>query len=91
MFAKVNNASKYGFIEFVQQSNYKLIDSQVHTNHLESLGAKHISRKAYLDYLRLEVVTKTFDFPKIYNLPNNHNITHRQIVLTYTFDTYSNS
>ncbi|MDB9984160.1 leucyl/phenylalanyl-tRNA--protein transferase [bacterium] len=52
MFAKVNNASKYGFIEFVQQSNYKLIDSQVHTNHLESLGAKHISRKVYLDYLK---------------------------------------
>jgi len=34
MFAKVSNASKYVFISFVQQSNYKLIDCQIHTDHL---------------------------------------------------------
>ena len=51
MFAKVSNASKAGFITFVQQSNYKLIDCQLHTNHLESLGGSYISRDDFLKYL----------------------------------------
>ncbi|MCH4551834.1 leucyl/phenylalanyl-tRNA--protein transferase [Aestuariibaculum lutulentum] len=51
MFSKVSNASKVGFITFVQHSNYKLIDCQVHTNHLESLGAEEISRAEFLEYL----------------------------------------
>ncbi len=51
MFAKVSNASKVGFITFVQNSNYKLVDCQLHTKHLESLGGKHISRKEFLDFL----------------------------------------
>jgi leucyl/phenylalanyl-tRNA--protein transferase len=52
MFAKESNASKVGFITFVQNSNYKLIDCQVHTNHLESLGAEEISRDLFLEYLK---------------------------------------
>ena len=51
MFAKVSNASKVGFITFIQDSNYKLIDCQLHTKHLESLGAKHITRLEFLKYL----------------------------------------
>jgi leucyl/phenylalanyl-tRNA--protein transferase len=51
MFAKVSNASKLGFITFIQNSDYKLIDCQLHTKHLESLGAKHISRSAFLKFL----------------------------------------
>ncbi|BAO75878.1 leucyl/phenylalanyl-tRNA--protein transferase [Winogradskyella sp. PG-2] len=51
MFAKVSNASKVGFITFVQNSNYKLIDCQLHTNHLESLGGKHIKRSEFLKFL----------------------------------------
>lgn len=51
MFAKVSNASKVGFITFVQNSNYKLIDCQLHTNHLQSLGGKHISRLEFLKHL----------------------------------------
>ena len=51
MFTKVSNASKVGFITFVQNCNYKLIDCQLHTKHLESLGAKHISRSAFLKFL----------------------------------------
>ena len=51
MFTKVNNASKVGFITFVQQSNYKLIDCQVYTDHLASLGAEDITREAFLKYL----------------------------------------
>ena len=51
MFTKESNASKVGFISFVQNTNYKLIDCQVYTNHLESLGAEEISREAFLKYL----------------------------------------
>lgn len=51
MFTAVSNASKVGFITFVQNTNYKLIDCQVYTNHLDSLGAEDISRSAFLEYL----------------------------------------
>ena len=51
MFAKVSNASKVGFITFIQNSNYKLIDCQLHTNHLESLGGVNIKRSEFLKYL----------------------------------------
>ena len=51
MFAKVSNASKVGFITFVQSCDYKLIDCQLHTKHLESLGGKYISRLEFLKFL----------------------------------------
>ncbi|AXO81020.1 leucyl/phenylalanyl-tRNA--protein transferase [Olleya aquimaris] len=51
MFTKVSNASKVGFISFIQNTNYKLIDCQVYTNHLESLGAIDIPRYQFLKYL----------------------------------------
>ncbi|WP_262732290.1 leucyl/phenylalanyl-tRNA--protein transferase [Gaetbulibacter sp. NE] len=51
MFAKVSNASKAGFITFIQNTNYKLIDCQVYTNHLERLGAEDIDREVFLGYL----------------------------------------
>lgn len=55
MFSKVSNASKVAFIFLAQkltQQDYKLIDCQVYTAHLESLGAKEISREEFLSYLR---------------------------------------
>lgn len=52
MFAKESNASKVGFITFIQNADYKLIDCQVHTNHLKSLGAEDISRSEFLRYLK---------------------------------------
>jgi leucyl/phenylalanyl-tRNA--protein transferase len=51
MFATVSNASKIGFVTFIQKSNYKLIDCQVFTKHLESFGAKHISRNEFIKSL----------------------------------------
>ncbi|MDW5287264.1 leucyl/phenylalanyl-tRNA--protein transferase [Formosa sp. PL04] len=51
MFSKVSNASKAAFITFVQNTNYKVIDCQVHTYHLESLGGRDIPRDTYLQYL----------------------------------------
>lgn len=53
MFSKVSNASKAGFIWFVEKykNKYELIDCQVHSNHLESLGAENIPAKEFLKYL----------------------------------------
>jgi leucyl/phenylalanyl-tRNA--protein transferase len=53
MFSKVSNASRLAFITYVkllQQEGIELIDCQVYTEYLESLGAKMIERK---DFLRL--------------------------------------
>ena len=52
MFSKVSNASKVGLITFLQQTGYKLIDCQVHTSHLESLGAEAIPRDFFLSFLK---------------------------------------
>lgn len=51
MFSRRSNTSKLAFIEFVRNSNYKLIDCQVYTSHLESLGAESISRHEFMSYL----------------------------------------
>ncbi len=52
MFTKESNASKVGFISFIQNTDYKLIDCQMYTNHLESLGAEEILRDNFLKYLK---------------------------------------
>ncbi len=52
MFTKVSNASKVAFITFIQNTNYKLIDCQVYTNHLASLGAEEMERSEFLEYLK---------------------------------------
>lgn len=55
MFTKVSNASKVGFshlIENLKLAQYRLIDCQVYTDHLASLGAREIARDAFLSYLR---------------------------------------
>ena len=54
MFSYVNNASKIGFTTFVQNSKYKLIDCQLHTDHLKSLGAESISRSRFMKYLKAQ-------------------------------------
>ncbi len=51
MFSKESNASKMAFITFVETSDYELIDCQVYTEHLESLGAENIPRATFLEYL----------------------------------------
>lgn len=54
MFAKVSNASKAGFIYFVEKykSQYQLIDCQVYTEHLASLGVKEIPKREFLKILK---------------------------------------
>lgn len=54
MFSNISNASKFAFIQYVQQlqkENVQLIDCQLHTNHLESLGATMIPRKTFIEIL----------------------------------------
>ena len=51
MFSRVSNASKTALIYLCNTALYKLIDCQVHTGHLESLGARMISREQYMDVL----------------------------------------
>ncbi len=53
MFSAVSNASKYAFIKLAQDFQKKdgLIDCQLHTQHLESLGAEEISRAAFIEVL----------------------------------------
>ena len=54
MFSKVSNASKIGFITFTQyfkEQGGKLIDCQVYTDHLASLGAEEITRADFISLL----------------------------------------
>jgi leucyl/phenylalanyl-tRNA--protein transferase len=63
MFAKVSNASKFGFISLVNQLKKKgflLIDCQQETKHLESLGANAIKRKDFIDILNDNNIEETY-------------------------------
>lgn len=55
MFTEANNASKVAFIRLVrtlQRLDFEMIDCQIYNNHLGSLGAENISRKAFLKHLK---------------------------------------
>ena len=54
MFSKVPNASTIAFVSLIQylkENNYKLLDCQVHNDHLEKLGAFEISRETFMKVL----------------------------------------
>ena len=54
MFSTVSNASKFAFIKLAQelhQKEYRLIDCQVYTKHLESLGAEEMPRTEFVKML----------------------------------------
>lgn len=52
MFSKASNASKAALIWLCRNKNYQLIDCQVQTEHLESMGAEFISREEYMRFLK---------------------------------------
>ncbi len=55
MFSLVPNASKVAFVkllEYLKNNNYKLLDCQLHNDHLEKLGAFEISREAFIRILK---------------------------------------
>ena len=51
MFSLQSNASKIAFTHLAKSTRYKLIDCQLYTDHLASLGAREISRKEFLSFL----------------------------------------
>lgn len=54
MFSRVSNASKIAFVYLVRAlaaGGYQLIDCQVANPHLESLGARSIPRREFMQYL----------------------------------------
>lgn len=66
MFAKTSNASKASFLTFAlawQARGHSLIDCQVPTGHLASLGAKEIGRENFLAQVRLALEAPTFQGP----------------------------
>ena len=59
MFSHHSNASKFAFIKYVQllqQNGIEIIDCQVYTPHLESLGAEFIPRKNFTQLLKKLIV-----------------------------------
>jgi len=55
MFSKVSNASKIAFVSLIKNLNenqYKLLDCQLHNDHLEKLGAFEISREVFMRVLK---------------------------------------
>jgi len=55
MFSKISNASRFAFIKYVQQlkeEGIELIDCQVYTDYLESMGAKMIERKEFIQLIK---------------------------------------
>jgi len=59
MFSKQSNASRYAFIKYVQylkSENIVLIDCQIYTDYLESMGARMIPREEFIKLLEKNVV-----------------------------------
>lgn len=55
MFSTMDNASKTAFITLckrLEAENFALVDCQVYTKHLESLGAINISREEFLNIIK---------------------------------------
>ncbi len=58
MFAKVRDASKVAFatlIERLKDEGFTMIDCQIPSVHLKSLGAREISRKEFMQHLQEQV------------------------------------
>ena len=48
MFSQVSNASKVGFINFIESTDYHLIDCQVFTDHMARFGAEELPRDEFI-------------------------------------------
>lgn len=63
MFHRMTNASKvalYFFLQKLRSFNFQVIDAQVYTNHLESLGGELIPRSIFL-----ELLSKALEKPSV--------------------------
>jgi leucyl/phenylalanyl-tRNA--protein transferase len=57
MFSKVSNASKAALVFLCQQFDLELVDCQIHSEHLESMGAKLIDSKIFYNLLHNQQYT----------------------------------
>ncbi len=57
MFSKVSNASKAALIYLCQNYNLNLIDCQIYSQHLESMGAEMIMQQEFLNILQQQAYT----------------------------------
>lgn len=65
MYAEENNASKFAFIHLAKklhQLGCKMIDCQIHNNHLESMGAVEIPRQKFLSILETSISKESMFF-----------------------------
>ncbi len=86
MFSRVSNASKIALVhlcQFLQLHGFKLIDSQVYTEHLERLGAGMITRDAYIEILRqphgVEMPGNWGNIFEVYIKENANNANERKV------------
>ena len=52
MFSKESNTSKIALAYLIKTIDLEIIDAQVHTSHLESLGAEYIPLNEFLLFLK---------------------------------------
>ncbi len=86
MFSNVSNSSKAAFIVLAEKLfslNFDFIDCQVHTHHLESLGAEFISRNEFTGMLARSLKHETIagswrDNPLIHARPESTAISETQ-------------
>ena len=75
MFARARDASKVAFVRLVRQLErwgIPLVDCQVHTPHLESLGAREWRRRAFLAALKQALDHPTRLGPWRFDPPESH-------------------
>lgn len=78
MFSRVSNASKFGFIALVrrlEQLGFVMIDCQQETAHLQSLGARNISRKVFTELLD-EHIPESIRAESWHNHPDFNQLSH---------------
>ena len=61
MFSKVSNASKIALISLAEDFGISMIDCQVHSAHLESMGACFIPQEEFLAIIQQQEI-KAYDF-----------------------------
>ncbi|HWK58908.1 MAG TPA: leucyl/phenylalanyl-tRNA--protein transferase [Parapedobacter sp.] len=60
MFSKEANASKVALASLCQSGTYRLVDCQVYTDHLASMGAQMITREAYMRLIKAQKSPSVF-------------------------------
>lgn len=65
MFSLESNASKYAFIQLAQHPDIQLIDCQIHSDHLYSMGADFIPAEAFYVQLAQQEM-KSNDFKRTF-------------------------